>query len=167
LRSFLYSSRFGLLIVKGQNDVVSVMNIYIKNKLGSQPGLPGPAGSRVDPGFQNYGYNYGTVHANGAQVNYPGWQTWEIAEATKMGDQWLQSRSLLPGNLDCCYFLFFFLVLWLFFFLSSVYQVFSLAKLFTSVFSFQSLRVSSLCVKAFYLHWLESLFKTRKTKLKK
>jgi hypothetical protein len=89
------------------------------------------------------------------------------AEATKMGDQWLQSWSLLPGNLDCCYFLFFFLVLWLFFFLSSVYQVFSMAKLFTRVFSFQSLRVSSLCVKAFYLHWLESLFKTRKTKLKK
>jgi hypothetical protein len=56
------------------------MNIYIENKLGSQPGLPGPAGSRVDPGFQNYGYNYGTVHANGAQVNYPGWQTWEIAQ---------------------------------------------------------------------------------------
>ena len=31
LHSFLCSSCFGLLIVKSQNDVVSILNIYIKN----------------------------------------------------------------------------------------------------------------------------------------
>jgi len=73
LRSFLSienSSRFGLLTVKGQNDIVSVMNIYIykAGSTGSHRANSRPVfyldsarpQTRVDPpgrtGFQNYGF---------------------------------------------------------------------------------------------------------------